>query len=731
GRFPEALEVVRRNNPLPAICGRVCTHPCEAACNRIEIDDPVAICALKRFLTDYELAHPPAPPQPVEHIHDERVAIVGSGPAGLTAAHDLARQGYGVTIFEALPKAGGMLVAGVPSFRLPRDILELEIDMIQALGVDIQTGAAITGERATDGLFDEGYQAIFYAIGAHQPRTLGCKGEDAAGVVDCLTFLREANLGKPTPPGRRTVVIGGGHSALDSAQMALRLDAEEVKIIYRRSRKEMPAHQASVRGAEEEGVLIDFLVAPLGLLVKNGRVTGVECIRTRLGEPDESGRRRPEPVKGSEFIVEADTVITAVGELSDLSFLPEKHGLEISTRWSTFVADETVLATNRPGIFAGGDVVTGPKSVIDAIAAGHTAARSMHRYLRGRPLTKEQLVNPPAEVEIKVDIKHRPSLPRLDVPFQPKAERIQDFREIELGFSTEEALAEAARCLRCGPCSECEVCVPECDKQIVLLSTANGDGALVLRVLPAMDAAKLPLESSDIRLSGESGTEAGGRIHPLISIVDQGRCRGCGDCVEVCEYDAVELIPREGELLLAQVDEARCRGCGTCVAYCPPGAMSQSFFGDDWLDRRLGELSPANTNLVVITCSWGGARLHDFAGHQQRKGLDITYLQTMCAGRVEPAMVLKAFEMGADGVLINSCGVDDCHYDFGAAQFTGTYGRIQQLTRLVGLDPARLRYEQIPAGETARFDSILRSFANRIKKLGPAEQSVRQAVEES
>ncbi len=730
GRFPEALEVVRRRNPLPAICGRICTHPCEAACNRTEIDDPVAICALKRFLTDYELAHPPPLPEPPTRTHEESVAIVGSGPAGLTAAYDLAHLGYGVTIFEALSKAGGMLVAGVPSFRLPRDILELEIDLIRALGVDIQTGVTITGERAVNGLFKEGYKAIFYAVGAHQPRQLGYPGEAATGVVDCITFLRGVNLGTPTPPGRRTVVIGGGHSALDSAQTALRLGAEEVKIIYRRSRKEMPAHQADIRGAEEEGIQIQFLVAPKRLLVKNGKVTGVECLRTKLGPTDESGRRRPQPVEGSEFVVEADTVITAIGEMPDLSFLPENHGLEISPRWNTFIADEAILATNRPGIFAGGDVVTGPKSVIDAIAAGHVAAQSMHHYLRGRPPTRPQLWKPPTEVEIKVDLQRRPSLPRLSMPTQAVAERIQDFREIGLGFSTDEAVAEAGRCLRCGPCSECQVCVPECDKQVALLSSANGDGALLLRLLPALDAARLPPQPSEAWLAKEAGAEVGVQFHPLVSHVDEDRCRGCGDCVEVCEYEAVALYPREVELPVARVDEELCKGCGTCAAYCPSGAMIPGYFTDDWLTQRLAGMSTEKVNLVVITCSWGGARLHDFVGHKRQKEVDITYLQTLCTGRVEPAMVLRAFEMGAAGVLINSCGVEDCHYSFGASRFAGTFESIQQLVRLVGIDPARLRYEQIPAKEAPHFDRVLRAFTRQVRKLGITEPQVAQPAAE-
>ncbi len=728
GRFSEALEVVRRNNPLPAICGRICTHPCEEACNRTQIDDPVAICALKRFLTDYEMAHPPDRPQPAPRTKKESVAVVGSGPGGLTAAHDLIRMGYGVTIFEALPMAGGMLAAGVPNFRLSRDVLELEIDMIRALGVEIQTGVRITGDRATVGLFEEGYQAIFFAVGAHKARKLGYPGEDAAGIVDCIAFLRDVNLGNPQKPGDKTVVIGGGHSALDSAQTALRLGAKEVTIIYRRSRKEMPATPSDVRGAESEGIQIHFLVAPKQLRVKDGRITGVECIRTKLGATDESGRRRPHPVEGSEFIVKADTIITAIGEEPDLSFLPANHGLDISQRWNTFIVDEAILATSRPGIFAGGDVVTGPKSVVDAIAAGHVAARSIDRYLHRKPLARELLWKPPTEVEIKVDLESRPRIPRVPMPVTAVAERINNFKEVDLGFSAEEAMAEAHRCMRCGPCRECTVCVPECDKQIALLSAANGEGALLLRFLPGLEAGRLPLVPHSVSVTGRSGVEISAQVHPLVSHVNERRCRGCGDCVSVCEYDAVRLEERDGGISVAHVDVDRCKGCGTCAAYCPSGAMEPGYFTEEWLTGLLAGMSPERTNLVVITCSWGGARLYDFIGRKQHKNMDITYLQTLCAGRVEPALVLRSFEMGAAGVLINSCGVSDCHYRFGAAQLTRNYAKIEQLVTMVGIHPARLRYEQIPSVDAARFDRILQTFARQIRKLGTGQRAPLETV---
>jgi len=723
GRFQEALQVVRQRNPLPAICGRICTHPCEVACNRNQIDDPLAICALKRFLTDYELLHPPDPPKPVPRTHDERVAIVGSGPAGLTAANDLVRTGYGVTVFEALPKAGGMLAAGVPTFRLPRDILEMEIDAIRSLGVEIQTGVRIAGERAIQGLFDEGYQAIFLAVGAHKPRKLGDPGEEAEGVMDCITFLRGINFGQSMIPGRRTVVLGGGHSALDSAQTALRLGSKAVKIVYRRSRNEMPAHPADIEDAEAEGVEIHFLAAPKSILVEDGRVSGIECIRTKLGTTDESGRRRPHPVEGSEFIVEADTIITAIGESPDLSFLPEDHGLDFSSRWNTFKVDEAILATNRPGIFAGGDVVTGPKTVIDAIAAGHVAARSIHRYLRRDPLSGTSVWKPPTEAEIKVDLQRRIQMPRKQLPQQSVAKRIHNFDEIDLGFSETAAMAEAQRCLRCGPCSECQVCVPECDKQVTLLAP-DDDGGMLFRLLPALDAVKIDQKANTACLVSDGKKPLSLQIHPLVTHVEEQLCRGCGTCAEVCEYGAVELVRARDGTFVARVHEDLCKGCGTCAAQCPTSAMAPGYFTDQWVAARLNHISPDQTNIVVMTCSWSSAHSHTFNGRAERvEGVELTYLQTLCAGRIEPSIVLRAFAAGADGVFICSCGDEHCHYRFGSRTFHETFAKIQGLVQLLGINPQRLAFRPIPPGDRPGYKTLLKAFVQQVKSLAPASRT--------
>jgi heterodisulfide reductase subunit A len=386
GRYLEAIDLVKKRNPLPAICGRVCNHPCESQCNRGKEDEPIAIDTLKRFVADYELRlrrEGKIPrPKPVPKNGLGKVAIVGAGPAGLTCAHDLAKKGYESVIFEAAPVPGGMLYLGIPEYRLPRDIILEEVEAITDLGVELRLKTPINKELTIDDLLTQGYKAIFLAIGAHKGLKLGVPGEDEyEGFLDCIVFLRRVNLGDKTKPGKRVIVIGGGNSAIDAARTALRVGSDEVYILYRRSRKEMPANPWEIEEAEHEGVKIHYLAAPVKITGEKGKVTGMECIRMELGKPDASGRRRPVPIKGSEFFIEADVIVPAISQEPDLSFLHEGHGLSIN-RWNSFDVDSRTMQTNRPGIYAGGDAVTGPATVIEAIAAGHKAADSIDKYLR-------------------------------------------------------------------------------------------------------------------------------------------------------------------------------------------------------------------------------------------------------------------------------------------------------------------------------------------------------------
>jgi len=386
GKYVEAVDVVRKTNPLPAICGRVCNHPCEDACNRGKQDEPIAIDALKRFASDVELdlrKRGKLPlPKPTRKKPNSKVAVVGSGPAGLAAAYDLALKGRECTIFEAAPVPGGMLWLGIPEYRLPRDIINADIEYITALGVELKLNTPVDKNFTIDDLLEQGFSAVFIGVGAHKGLKLGVPGEEELeGVLDCVVFLRRVNLGDKTKPGKKVIVIGGGNSAIDSARTALRLGADEVSILYRRGRREMPASPWEIEEAEREGVKIHYLAAPVKMIGENGRVARMLCTKMKLGKLDASGRRSPIPMEGSGFEIETDCVVPAISQEPDLAFLHEEHGFKIS-RWNSFVVDEKTMATNRPGIFAAGDCVTGPATVIQAIAAAHTAADSIERYLK-------------------------------------------------------------------------------------------------------------------------------------------------------------------------------------------------------------------------------------------------------------------------------------------------------------------------------------------------------------
>jgi heterodisulfide reductase subunit A len=462
GKFQEALELVRETVPFAGTLGRICFHPCETVCKRQEVEQPLSICALKRFV--YDACSGGELPEPAERVYPEQVAIVGAGPAGLTAAYHLVRTGYGVTVYEALPVAGGMLAVGIPEYRLPRDVLNHEIDLIRALGVEIRLGTPVgrDGGPSLDALRRE-YDAVFLAVGAHESRRLGIPGEDLEGVIHSTDFLRRLSLGEEVVLGKRVAVIGGGNAAIDAACSALRLGSE-VTVVYRRSQVEMPAIAADVEAAMEEGVQFHFLATPTRVLEQNGRVVGMECIRMELGEPDESGRRRPVPVPGSEFTLQLDTVIVSIGQQPDLAPL---SGAE-TTRWRTLAADQNTLATPVEGVFAGGDAVTGPAMAIDAMAAGKRAAETIHRYLRGQDLLVGRTFEWPRPEEIEVTIPRDVELAeRAEMPHLPLAERRTTFHEVELGLTEEQAIAEAQRCLSCAVCSECMECVRACQAQAI------------------------------------------------------------------------------------------------------------------------------------------------------------------------------------------------------------------------------------------------------------------------
>lgn len=458
GRFKEALGVLRRTMPFAGVCGRVCTHPCESECERGKVDEPIAIRYLKRFMADYEIKNGRDKVEPLPVTKEQKVAVVGSGPSGIACAYDLIHMGYAVTVFEAAPAAGGLLRYGIPEYRLPNDIVDNEIGYVQELGVEIKLNTPVTN---LEDLSNQGYGAVYLATGAGIGTKMGIPGEDSKGVMEALSFLRQANGGEKVELGQKVVVVGGGNSAMDAARVALRLGAKEVTVVYRRSRAEMPAAAEEVDELEHEGITLSILTNPTKVIAENGKVTGIECIKMELGEPDDSGRRRPVPVKGSEFNISVDNVIMAIGQAVDKSRLP--GDIEFN-KGGTIQADPITLETSIKGVFAGGDVVTGPADVIHVVAQGKEAAISIDRFFSGvdlkagRPIPRSRVEDVYKGNAVK---KARARMPALE------SKDRKGFTEVELGFDEETAIAEANRCLNCGVCSECFACIDACERKAI------------------------------------------------------------------------------------------------------------------------------------------------------------------------------------------------------------------------------------------------------------------------
>jgi heterodisulfide reductase subunit A2 len=598
GKFKQALERVRDGGvPFVGTLGRVCYHPCENDCKRSEWDEPVAICALKRFA--YDAAAAEDCPQPVPAKWQERVAIVGAGPAGMTAAFELARGGYPVTVYDALPVAGGMLSAGIPAYRLPRDVLSHEIDYICSLGVEVKLNSPVgrDGGPSLEELREE-YGAVFLAVGAQGSTQMGVPGEELPGVLQAVPFLKALNLGGSVQIGKRVAVIGGGNSAIDAARCALRMGAR-VQLVYRRSRAEMPAASYEVAAAEAEGVELNFLAAPVRVLEGQGRAAGLECIRMQLGEPDASGRRRPVPIPGSEFTLDVDTVIAAIGQTV------EADELGVELKRGRLVADPLTLATSVPGVFAGGDAVLGPASVVEAVGAGIEAAESIHRYLRGMDLRAGRQPNWPKAEDILV----QPAQPvrraeRLSLPEIPLAERVSGFKEVELGFNAEQAMAEAQRCLSCAICSECMQCVTVCERgsihhtekverlemDVGAIIVATGFDVFDPRRKPEFGYGKYPEVITSLefeRLASASGPTAGkinlnGRTPKKVVFIQCVGSRdlslGLPNCSRVC----CMAVAKQAHLAHDRLPEAE-----ICVFYMDVRAFGKGF--EEFYDRVRNE----------------------------------------------------------------------------------------------------------------------------------------------
>ncbi len=446
GRLQDAYKIMKQTNPFPGVCGRVCPQFCALKCRRGQLDEPMAIAWLKRYIADN--AEKPALKKP-EVTRKQQIAVIGAGPAGLTAAQDLALRGYKVTVFEELPKAGGMMRYAIPEYRMPRDIIDEEVADIAALGVEIRTNTKVGRDISYDQL-RQNYDAVLIAIGAHKSWTLDIEGENLKGVYGAVEFLREVNLGQNVRVGSQVAVVGGGNSAIDAARTALRLGAKDVTILYRRERKDMPAWENEIVAAEQEGVKIEYLVAPLKVIGKDGKVTGVECERMALGEFDNSGRRRPKAVKGSNFVLAIDTIIPAISQSADTGWIDSTSGIAVTKNGTVALAPNTKSASTTDGVFVAGDAVKGPATVVEAIAMGHQAAADIDDGIRKRngesayKAPEDEKIDIPFEVD--EDVKETPkwAMPELHIH-----ERAGNFKEVELGYDKDIAYREACRCLRC------------------------------------------------------------------------------------------------------------------------------------------------------------------------------------------------------------------------------------------------------------------------------------------
>jgi NADPH-dependent glutamate synthase beta subunit-like oxidoreductase len=573
GRDAEAIEVIRHDNPFPWVCGLVCTRPCEMMCVRGRIDKPVSIKFLKAFaaekaLSDRAYANPPGEPD-----KGKKVCVVGAGPAGMSAAYYLALKGYGVRVVEALPMAGGMMMIGIPRYRLPREVIDREVAMIEALGVEFRYNTRFGTEVTLEGLRQEGFEAFFLAIGAHQSFKLGIAGEgDFPQVHEAIEFLRRVALGERHMPGRRVVVVGGGNVAIDAARTCLRLGSESVTLAYRRTRHEMPADEEEVEQAEEEGVQQAFLTIPLEVVGENGRVTALKCLRAEMVSVEGSHRKSPAPINGSEFLIGADAVISAIGQRVESGCLAGFTGLQW-TRRDTIGCDRASMQTNLPGVFAAGDAVTGPATVVEAIGGGKRAAEAIDRYLSGIPQPKM----PPVPVRrrrtawLDVPAATKMTLRRPEMPLLNLERRRTTFQQVELGYSENTVREEARRCLRCDICLRCGTCVRVCRDKM-------GIDALQLGYLE-FDRHGV----TDFRFTEE-------------------RCILCGACAANCPSGAMRMEERGGERVLSLcgtiLNRQRLEHCHQCGAVLGPARYLE------YVRRRMqGLASVVGSHLLCHACA--------------------------------------------------------------------------------------------------------------------------------
>lgn len=532
GRFEEGYILSREPNPVAAMCSYVCSAPCERACRRGDIDRPLAIRAMKRFLVEWHEASGIPEVMPRITPRAERVAVVGAGPAGLAVARELALKGFGVTVFDSLPYAGGTMLIGVPAFRLPREAIAMDVKLVERLGVTFRFNTKIGVDITFDQLRSE-FDSVAITAGAMDAVGLDIPGGDLQGVDYGVDFMKKANLGQELDPGRDVVVIGGGYTAMDCSRTSLRHGAERVSIVYRRTRSELVVDEEELGETEREGVRMEFLASPIEVLGEDGHVAGVKFIRNKLGEPDASGRRSPVPIPGSEFVIRADTVIPAVSQAADLSFLPVEANFEVNR--GRVKVDPATYATNVRGVFACGDFVTGPTTLIEAAGHGKKCAYAIDRYLTG-----QTDVTVAANVRITSSWRHdMPEfydvLPRQHIPMMPLQMRMPSTQPevnfttpVELGYGATQAVAESTRCLMCNfniwfdpfRCVLCGACADVCPEGVIHM----------------VDVSQLKTEGLLPEIEEAYGWEGGAAM-----ILDEERCIRCALCVKRCPFDAITM----------------------------------------------------------------------------------------------------------------------------------------------------------------------------------------------